>query len=179
MKKLEKINYDNSLSEFNLAETKPCDDRLMTEVHLFDFDWMNYQFVVYLPTKKQGFLKVTTEYNGFVTSEMSVIQEVADKKFSHFITFDTELFVDFIKKFMTAHIAQWDKNTAFCEDEMAVEFFNTVLDNAISYDIHEVVQEEEEMDNECDECDEYDEDEYYYEDEEDFYDDEEEDDYED
>ena len=141
-KKLEKINYDANLTEFNLKETAPCDDRLITEVHLFDFDWMNYQFVVYLPTKKQGFLKVKTEYNGCVTSEMSVIQKFDDKKFSHFITFDTELFVAFFKKFMAAHLAQWDSNIAFCGEEIAVEFFNAVLDNAVSYDINEIQNKE-------------------------------------
>ena len=43
MKELEKIIYDENLSEFDLSKTAPCDDRIMTKLTLDDYDWMVYR----------------------------------------------------------------------------------------------------------------------------------------
>lgn len=135
--KLTPIKYDKELSAFDLAQTDPCTDRLITKLVLDDYDWMNYQFTVWLPTKTQGFLEAKAEYYGFTNARFLVSQKIADKKYIHEIEFDADLFVEFLKKFMAEHLKHWDNTYAFCGEEMAVEFYNKILENAVSYEIRE------------------------------------------
>lgn len=135
--KLKPIVYDPELTEFDLSMTEPCDDRLITELHLSDYDWMDYQFVVYLPTKKQGFLTATMKYFGTTTSEMEVKQILDDHTtYLHKIIFPTDIFIDYLKQFMTAHLEQWNTTYAFCGEELAVKFFNAVLSSASAYQVN-------------------------------------------
>lgn len=134
--RLQPIKYDEKLSEFDLTLTAPCDDRLMTKLTLDDYDWMTYIFETWLPTKTQGMLYVKVEYVGTTTSMVIVTQHRNDNNsVTHKILFDTDLFKDFIKNYMTKHIAQWDSTYAFCGEEEAVNFFNTILNNHIDYTI--------------------------------------------
>ena len=136
IQKLQPISYDSNLTAFDLSKTKPCDDRLITELHLSDYDWMDYQFIVYLPTKDQGLLVANMKYFGTVTSEMTVTQTYDDKiYYTHQIVFPTDIFIEFLTQFMTAHIKQWDSPNAFCGEELAVKFFNDILSHAIKYDM--------------------------------------------
>lgn len=142
MNKLSKINYDEDYSEFDLSQTAPCDDRLVTKVTLDDYDWMEYTFETYFPTKAQGFLYVKIEYCGFIESQMIVKQRIDDKKYIHIITFSTDIFIEFIKDFLTKHIAQWDNTYAFSGEQEAVEIYNKILDNAITYKTQEDTKKE-------------------------------------
>ena len=136
--RLKPIKYDEKLSEFDLSLTAPCDDRLMTKLTLDDYDWMTYIFETWLPTKAQGMLYVKVEYVGTTSSIMTVVQHNNDNKsVTHKITFDTDLFQDFIKDYMTKHIAQWDSTYAFCGEQEAVNFFNTIINNPIDYTIEQ------------------------------------------
>ena len=137
-KRLKPIKYDEKLSEFDLSLTAPCDDRLMTKLTLDDYDWMTYIFETWLPTKAQGMLYVKVEYVGTTSSMMIVTQHTNDNNsVVHKITFDTELFKDFIKDFMTKHVAQWDSTYAFCGEEEAINFFNTIIENNTDYTIEQ------------------------------------------
>ena len=89
--KLQKINYDENLSEFDLSLTAPCDDRLMTKLTLADYDWMSYVFETFLPTKTQGFLSVKVDYTGFTISQMIVNQQINDKTLVHTIDFNSDI----------------------------------------------------------------------------------------
>ncbi len=131
IKKLEKIPLDQQMSEFNLTTDM---DRLFTTLILDDYDWMHYIFETKFPTKKQGFLDIQVEYYGTTTSNMNIIQILDDKEYSHTFSFDTEIFIRFLKAYMHQHIAQWDDDYAFCGEQMAVELFNEILDNHIGYD---------------------------------------------
>ena len=134
--RLKPIKYDEKLSEFDLSLTAPCDDRLMTKLTLDDYDWMTYTFETWLPTKAQGLLYVKVEYVGTTSCMMIVVQNCNDNTSNiHKITFDTELFKDFIKDFMTKHVAQWDSTYAFCGEEEAINFFNTIIENNTDYTI--------------------------------------------
>ena len=145
--KLKPVNYDDTLSEFDLSLTAPCDDRLMTELRLCDYDWMQYVFKTCLPTKSQGFLRVEIKYFGCKDSTMVVCQNLNPHKggqkaetgepeiYIHKMQFDTDIFVEFLKKYMSAHIAQWDSTYAFCGEKMAVEIFNKILENSRDYQI--------------------------------------------
>ena len=133
--KLQKINYDENLSEFDLSLTAPCDDRLMTKLTLDDYDWMSYVFETFLPTKTQGFLSVKVDYTGFTISQMIVNQQINDKTIVHTIDFNSDIFIEFLKDFLTKHIAQWSQKYAFCGEKEAVELFNKILDNHNDYKI--------------------------------------------
>lgn len=134
--RLKLIKYDENLSEFDLSLTTPCNDRLMTKLTLDDYDWMTYTFEGWLPTKTQGLLYVKVEYVGTTSSTMTVTQYQNDNEsVIHKITFDTDLFIDFIKDYMTKHIAQWDSEYAFCGEEETVNFFNAIINNHTDYTI--------------------------------------------
>ncbi len=136
--KLQKITYDEQLTEFDLSRTTPCDDRLMTKLTLDDYDWMEYTFESWFPTRAQGFLHICVIYAGTVRSEMQVEQTINDKVYKHSIIFATDIFVDFIKDYMTKHLAQWDSEHAFCGEREAVEFYNKILDNAVDHKYEEI-----------------------------------------
>ena len=134
---LKHIKYDKELSEFDLSMTAPCDDRLMTKVTLDDYDWMDYKFETYFPTKTQGLLHMTLNYVGFVTSYMTVEQKINDKTVTHTLEFDSDIFIEFIKDFLTKHIAAWDETYAFCGEKEAVEIYNKILDNHTDYKVEQ------------------------------------------
>ena len=137
MEKLLPIEFDNKLSNFNLEENKECPDRIETRLVLHDYDWMIYKFGTILPTKHQGYLKVTIEYFGSQISIMKVWQTINEKIYIHEITFNTIIFIDFLKDFMTKHIQSWDNTYAFCGEKEAIEIFNKILNNAKDYKIVE------------------------------------------
>ena len=131
--KLKPIAYDIDLSAFDLSQTAPCDDRLMTRLTLDDYDWMQYTFETWFPTREQGFLYVKVEYIGSTISTMFVEQ---DKKYIHEVLFDSDLFKNFNQKFLTEHLKQWDTHAyAFCGEQLAVEFFNEILEKNQGYKI--------------------------------------------
>lgn len=134
--KLKPIFYDPELTEFNLEQQAPCDDRLITELHLEDYDWMSYQFKTYLPTKKQGFLDITIEYFGLISSTMIVKQNTQNNEnFTHLITFNSDIFITFLIEYMTQHMKQWSSEYVFCGEELAIELFNNILTKATDYKI--------------------------------------------
>ena len=138
MFKLKPISYDPELTEFNLEKQEPCNDRLITELHLEDYDWMTYEFKTFLPTKKQGILNVNISYFGTISSVMVVKQITKDdENFIHTIYFDSDIFIAFLIKYMTQHIKQWDSKYAFCGEELAIELFNNILAKATDYTISE------------------------------------------
>ena len=133
MERLKEIKYDNELSEFDLSMTEPCTDRLMTKLTLHDYEWMEYKFETWLPTKKQGMLTVTATYNGTAESKMVVWQNMEGHAAVHTITFPAEVFEEFLKDFLIKHVKQWESDYAFCGGEEAVGLYNNVLGAAKSY----------------------------------------------
>ena len=71
-----------------------------------------------------------------------ICNEIDDKKYIHIITFSTDIFIEFIKDFLTKHIAQWDNTYAFSGEQEAVEVYNKILDNAITYKTQEDTEKE-------------------------------------
>lgn len=139
IKKLEKIKYDEELSEFDLTnKASICDDRIPVFTTLYDYDWMNYEMKTIMPTKKQGILDITIEYFGTNDSTMKVIQKIDNNEYTHTIKFDTKIFAEFIKKYMTKHMEQWGEKYAFCGEEIIIEFFNKIIENSITYECGKV-----------------------------------------
>ena len=140
--KLQKITYDDKLSEFDFFSAMAyCDDRIMTKLTLDDYDWMEYTFETWFPTKLQGFLHIKVIYVGTVDSKMEVEQTYNGNLYIHNIVFSSDLFEAFIKDYLTKHLASWDSEYAFCGEKEAITFYNTILDNIIEQNTKEVKYE--------------------------------------
>ena len=133
--------YDVELSDFDLGLPLP-ENRITTTLTLDDYDWMYYTLNTQFPTKEQGFLNISIRYFGTTESVMLVTKynntkdyyayytkdSVREKQDSYKYSFDSKIFADFIKKFLTRHMEQWDSHYAFCGEDLAIELFNTVLE---------------------------------------------------
>ncbi|MBR2142763.1 hypothetical protein [Anaerovibrio sp.] len=135
MEKLKPIPYDSKLSQF--VDSEFGGEEMSTLLVLDDYDWMVYKLKAYLRTKKYGDLDVVFEYYGSGTSEMRVVQNTGGKKYLHKIDYDTDIFEKHIIAFMEKHIKQWKSEYAFDGLDVAIAFYNEVLENSTQYDIEE------------------------------------------
>ena len=136
--KLRPIEYDRYLTAFDLSQTSPCEDRLMTVLTLSDGAGVFYHLRTILPTREQGYLEVTVEYWGAGTSIMTVMQNVGKETYEHNVTFPSWVFRDFVKEFMKKHTASWDTAYAFDGGQEAVMFYNRILETAVFYEVSKV-----------------------------------------
>lgn len=146
MQELKPIKYDKKLSAFDMTNEWPCDDRLTGKLSLDDYDWMDYKFETYFPTKEQGRLVIEVEYFGFATCTMKVDQYHDQHSYTYYhheFKFDSDIFVKFLKKYMTQHIKQWGKKYAFCGEKLAVELYNNIVKNYKEYRRKAVMKEGE------------------------------------
>ena len=133
LENLKPIKWDKKYTAFDFSFTPLCPDRIITKLTLDDYDWMQYVFEAWLPTKEQGLLHMKAEYFGSTVCTLKVIQEksrgdeIYNKEIIHEIKFKTELFEAFITDFMKKHIAQWHETYAFNGGEEAVKFYNRIL----------------------------------------------------
>lgn len=104
------------------------DDRINTYLSLNDYDWMEYTLKSKFRTEVDGTLYVTFVYNGFMTSTMFVRQMKDDQEINYKFDFDTQLFKEYIVKFLQSHIESWDSSYAFYGGEIVLEFYNKVLE---------------------------------------------------
>lgn len=105
------------------------DDRINTHLVLDDYDWMNYSLIARFKTEELGTLKVKFEFFGATTSIMIVEQDYNAVYERVVYKYPTDIFQKYIIKFLTKHIASWDKEYAFYGEDEVIEFFNTVLEN--------------------------------------------------
>ena len=132
MEKLKPIPYDSKLSQF--VDSEFGGEEMSTLLVLDDYDWMVYKLKAYLRTKNYGDLDVVFEYYGSGTSEMRVVQNTGVKKHLHRIDYDTDIFEKNIIAFMEKHIKQWRSEYAFDGLDVAIAFYNEVLENCTQYD---------------------------------------------
>ena len=121
----------NKINKKDLIFSDICEDSCTnTQLKLDDYDWMTYTLCTKFRTKEMGILYVTFEYCGFTDSFMNVEQTTPkNKQLSYSYVFSSELFKEYLIKFMTTHIESWDTNFAFNGEQIVVDFFNEVLDN--------------------------------------------------
>lgn len=117
-------------------ENKPLKDRINTKLTLQDTDWMNYVLQAVFRTKKQGVLKVKFEYSGVVDSEMRVIRIKGKRKRRYTYSFDSDIFEKYLVKFMTYHLAQWEKQEVFYGGDIVIEFYNEILKKGCLKECH-------------------------------------------
>ena len=102
-------------------------DRVHTTLKLYDYDWMNYHLSAFFREKKLGLLNIEFIYCGVVTSRMIVTQVLNDKKIEYTYEYSSDIFINYLKQYMTKHIKQWEDKYAFNDEEIVIEFYNKVI----------------------------------------------------
>ena len=134
MEDLKPISYEYEDNEFDFSRT-PLDPSITSDLLLYDYGWMHYKLISYLPTRKYGDLELCFSYIGVNTGGLCVKQTMGNNVRSHHITFDTDIFEKYITMYMEKHIAQWKSKYAFFGGEIVVEFYNYVLMNHIEHKV--------------------------------------------
>lgn len=137
MDKLKPIPYDDELSHFDLPEYTDYREDMNTYLSLEDCGRMVYKLKTFFHTKDYGDLDIVFEYNGGITGEMRVVQNTGVKKYLHRIKYDTDIFAKNIIVFIKKHIKSWKSKYAFNGLDVAIAFYNDVLENYTSYDVEE------------------------------------------
>ncbi len=119
---LEQITAEELIFSGNIE-----DDRTNTYLQLNDYDWMSYRLSTRFKTEKQGVLNIEFEYFGTNRSLMKVSQILNDDKKQFEISYDTDIFIKYLKKFLENHIKQWDDKYAFNGEDIVLEFYNEVI----------------------------------------------------
>lgn len=119
---LEQITAEELIFSGNIE-----DDRTNTYLQLNDYDWMSYKLSTRFKTEKQGVLNIEFEYFGTNRSLMKVSQILNDDKKQFEISYDTDIFIKYLKKFLENHIKQWNDKYAFNGEDIVLEFYNEVI----------------------------------------------------
>lgn len=109
------------------------DDTTHIKLVLHDYDWMNYSLSTGFHTTNQGQISISFEYLGTIKSYMKVQQIVNGNKnksvtYSYLYEFDSQLFFDYLTKYMEQHMKTWNNNTVFDGEPLVIEFYNKVLE---------------------------------------------------
>ena len=104
------------------------DDRTNTYLQLNDYDWMNYKLSTRFKTEKQGILDVEFEYFGTNRSMMKVSKNFNGNENQFEISYDTDIFIRYLKEFLENHMKQWDDKYAFNGEDIVLKFYNEVIE---------------------------------------------------
>ena len=121
---LEKINSNDLIFSGNIE-----DDRTNTYLHLYDYDWMDYNLTTRFKTEALGVLNVKFSYFGMTTSTMEVEQNLEGNVEKITYEYSSDIFENHIIKFLNKHIASWGNKYAFNGEEEVIKFFNDVIKN--------------------------------------------------
>lgn len=121
---LEKINSNDLIFSGDIE-----DDRTNTYLHLYDYDWMDYNLTTRFKTEALGVLNVKFSYFGMTTSTMEVEQNLDGNVGKITYEYSSDIFENHIIKFLNKHIAFWGNKYAFNGEEEVIEFFNDVIKN--------------------------------------------------
>lgn len=121
---LEKINSNDLIFSDNIE-----DDRTNTYLHLYDYDWVDYNLTTRFKTESLGILNVKFSYFGMTTSTMEVEQNLGGNIEKITYEYSTDIFKKYIVKFLKKHISFWGNKYAFNGEEEVIEFFNDVIEN--------------------------------------------------
>lgn len=92
---LEKINSNDLIFSDNIE-----DDRTNTYLHLYDYDWMDYNLSTRFKTESLGILNVKFSYFGMTTSTMEVEQNLGGNIEKITYEYSTDIFKKYIVKFL-------------------------------------------------------------------------------
>ena len=116
--KLEPLIYDKRISESDL---KNFIDITKTKLVLSDYDWMYYALLVEMTTKEYGDLKIKFWYCCCST------KEVETENRTHSFEFDSDIFKEYIIKYLRKHIKTWHEKSTLSVTDEVIDFYNAVL----------------------------------------------------
>ena len=132
MEDLKPISYEDWDAEFDFTRT-PLDPSITSDLLLYDYGWMNYKLISFLPTRKYGDLELC--FNYCCGAGLYIRQIMGNKVRSHRISFDYKIFAKYITMYMEKHTAHWKSGYAFFGGEIVVEFYNYVLMNHTKHEV--------------------------------------------
>ncbi len=98
-------------------------DRVFTKLILDDYDWMNYQLDVQIPTAFD-IINISFRYYGCVTSTMHLKYKDMERD----IDFDADIFIKHLNIYMQHHMQQWNsEDKAFYGEKEVLDFYNEVI----------------------------------------------------
>ena len=116
--KLKKLSVKDVVVDDNI-------DRIYTTLILDDYDWMNYQLDIKIPTA-YDIINISFQFYGTVTSTMNIQYKDLERN----VEFDTDIFIKHLKIYMQHHMQQWEtEGTVFYGEKEALDFFNEVIDS--------------------------------------------------
>ena len=132
MEDLKPISYEDWDAEFDFSRT-PWDPSITSDLLLYDYGWMHYKLISFLPTRKYGDLELC--FNYCWGAGLYIKQTMGNKVRYHRITFDRDIFAKYITMYMEKHTAQWKSEYAFFGGEIVIDFYNYVLMNHIEHEV--------------------------------------------
>lgn len=109
-------------------------DRLNTCLILDDYDWMHYTLKANFHIRDKGKYFVEIEYFG--ASMCHMIVDIAGlNKYRY--TFNVEIFIKHIKKYMTKHMKHWGTKFGFYGEELFLDFYNEIIEKGKLTEIRE------------------------------------------
>lgn len=123
MRELKRIEVEDLI-----FENMPLKDRINTKLTLLDTDWMTYTLEASFHVKAQGKLNIRFEYYGIQKSDLYVTQKKNGIRHEYTYSFPSEIFEKYLSKFMYRHLKQWKREKVFYGGDIAVEFYNEVIE---------------------------------------------------
>ena len=111
------------LALLDISELPKDHDNNLTELILSDYSWMEYIFNMNIP----DLLNMTVKYRGITHCEATVIRNDVE----YYITFSSDLFIDFLKDYLNKHNEQWDSKYTFSGEILGIQLYNTIVKNYI------------------------------------------------
>ena len=110
-----------------MLELNDCFDRIFSFLILIDYDWMHYRLQAQIPIKEKQMLNIEFAYFGDVKSSMYAELNGSVTEY----IFDSNIFKEYISKYIKKHANQWNETYAFNGDDIVIEFYNNVMENHI------------------------------------------------
>lgn len=98
-----------------------------TKCFLDDYDWIHYKLETAFLTENYGSLTISFEYYGCTHSSMKVTQVKDGVTTEYGYEYSTEIFQRYLKKFLEAHMKQWESGKCFNGEEIVLDFYNEVI----------------------------------------------------
>ena len=102
------------------------DHEPMTYVKLNDHTWMDYRLTFEFTTKEGANYDVEFGYCGTMISSMKVRIFSTNEEIIY--KYRYEIFQKYITRFLLKHIRNWNEKYAFSGEDIALEFFNEVIE---------------------------------------------------
>lgn len=81
--------------------------------------------------RKYGILDIEFEYVGATTSIMRIMQKINNHTETVNYQYASDIFIKYLIRFLEAHLAQWNTDHIFNNDDIVIDFYNEVLEAGV------------------------------------------------